>query len=536
MKTNIIDQYSPQNTCQYEANRHVKYTSNNQSKIYPQDKICVSNELKRTVKTGDNQQVEFIYSLRNKRVTATVINESGEKKQVRSEDLPKELKQVDSPEKFKAFLRGAYTKVSTSSNGDYKLYVNQKGLGGMMSRSGSITPTTQAQNVSFHTSSLFEQQPQRLQELLIQVREDNLYFQESNISLSLFEQQCITNPDQVIFELHYQKGINPGIFAEVKEEVKQEEPQPQAPIIQDPLVKRFGINPEAVPGAVGYNITYDRLHYVEQEIFNLAIQELNTKSSAQALQFQRTIKDITFKTTFQILKGGPLTQIQEYPNNVVVVDIFARELGRIKATQTYERLLPETHTVVLWKKAEQEIVLIDPNKFEFSNHISTQQIQALTTLTISSIIPLRLEGDIVYGTQGKTTGYSEYTDPNPLPRDCIDIAVKIAFEINEQQKENIDIKQIEEKVFSQISNKLKLNSAVKKIDCTFIRELQSSNKDTRINAKQTLALNTMQEVLQVINKDIKNFANLTTINQIHEDYNLWKQSKASLEGKTNLRL
>ena len=134
MKTNIIDQYSPQNTCQYEANRHVKYTSNNQSKIYPQDKIDISDKLKHTVKTGDNQQVEFIYSLRNKRVTATVINESGEKKQVRSEDSPKELKQISNPKGFIAFLSNIHVKVSTLSNGDYKLYVNQKGLGAMISR------------------------------------------------------------------------------------------------------------------------------------------------------------------------------------------------------------------------------------------------------------------------------------------------------------------------------------------------------------------------------------------------------------------
>ena len=79
--------------------------------------------------------------------------------------------------------------------------------------------------------------------------------------------------------LHYQEDINP----ETLEEVKQEEFQSQV----GPLVKRFGINSEAVQEAAGYDITYNRLHYVEQEVFNLAIQELSNKPSAQELQGQQ---------------------------------------------------------------------------------------------------------------------------------------------------------------------------------------------------------------------------------------------------------
>ena len=461
MKTNIINQYRPQNTYQYQADRHVKYTSNNQSKIYPQDKICVSNELKRTVRTGDNQQVEFIYFSRNKRVTATVINKSGEKKQVRSEDLPKELKQISNPEKFKAFLRSAYTKVSTSSNGDYKLYVNQKGLGGMMSRSGSITPTTQAQVLTFSTIS-HQQEVEQLKEQLEQAKTQSNYLQVSNTALTLYEQEHIGNPNNVIFELHYQENINAQVeetLKEVKEEVKQEELQPQVSITQGgPLVKRFGINPEAVPGAVGYNITYDRLHYVEQEVFNLAIQELSNKSSAQELQSQ-----------------------QEYPHNVVVVDIFAREQGKIKTTQTG---LPETHTVVLWKKIEQEIVLIDPNNTRFSQHIK----EAYYKLTNTDISILNIENGVIYSTNSKPTGYSKYSEETVKPRDCIDIAVKIAFEINEQQLKFTQFQQIEKNVCSQISNNTPPNiSLTKSLNTTFIRELQSTSHQIRSSTNTSLS-------------------------------------------------
>ena len=133
------------------------------------------------------------------------------------------------------------------------------------------------------------------------------------------------------------------------------------------------------------------------------------------------------------------------------------------------------------------------------------------------------------GTQRRETGYSEYTDLIPQPRDCVDIAVKIAFEINEQQKEGTNIEQINENVFSQISNKKALNTVTQIIDGTFIRELQSSNKNIRRDAKQ--ALGTMQEVLQIINKETKNSASLTTINQIHQKYNSVKEDKIFLGSK-----
>ena len=515
MKTNIIDQYSPQNTCQYETNRHVKYTSNNQSKIYLQDKICVSNELKRTVRTGDNQQVEFIYSSRNKRVTATVINKSGEKKQVRSEDLPKELKQISNPKGFKAFLSSIHVKVNTLSNGDYKLYVNQKGLGGMMSRSGSITPETQG-NENFRRLEL--QQEQLHEQLLLCVQEKN-YNQTQDILSTLVEQQHITYPEKVIFELDYQEGINLEAF----EEVKQEELQPQVPITQGgPLVKRFGINPETVPGVVGYNITYDRLHYVEQEVFNLAIQELSDKSSAQAFQFQRTIKNIeniTLKAAFQILKNKPLTQIQEYPHNVVVVDIFAREQAKIKE----DKYLPETHTVVLWKKRDNKIVLIDPNNAKFSEHIKEACQKSFNKdLTLSNI-----KKGIIYSTNDKKTSYCDY-NTEPQPRDCIDIAVKIAFEINEQQSRRTNLNDIETSTFNAISNNTTLNTDLPKVlDTTFIREIQSSNYKVRKDAIITIRKN--EEVIKAFipnrSTEAKLPKNLNSVSSISKGYDTLQQNE-----------
>jgi len=81
-------------------------------------------------------------------------------------------------------------------------------------------------------------------------------------------------------------------------------------------------------------------------------------------------------------------------------------------------------------------------------------------------------------------GYSSYDEKMPKPRDCIDIAVKIGFELEELQ---LDKKTRGEKEFSiyeavchQISNNKKTSPVVGHfLDCTFIRELQSTRKDIR---------------------------------------------------------
>ena len=128
---------------------------------------------------------------------------------------------------------------------------------------------------------------------------------------------------------------------------------------------------------------------------------------------------------------------------------------------------------------------------------------------------------MTYGTQGNTTGYSEYND-NPLPRDCVDIAVKIVFEINEQQKvQSIDLNMIEQNVFSQISNKKKLNVNVVTIDNTFIRELQSSSVSERRKAKQCLG----DQDTQLIAPRMKNeMRNLVNIKAVFDAYNFLKQN------------
>jgi len=49
---------------------------------------------------------------------------------IKKENIPKELEGLTSPEKFTAFLKSASVRVSEMSDGESKVYVSQKALGG----------------------------------------------------------------------------------------------------------------------------------------------------------------------------------------------------------------------------------------------------------------------------------------------------------------------------------------------------------------------------------------------------------------------
>jgi hypothetical protein len=126
------------------------------------------------------------------------------------------------------------------------------------------------------------------------------------------------------------------------------------------VVKHFSINPEAVSGIVTnklYNLSPTKLHYAEEKILELACSELNCYSSVE---------------DFQNVKPVP---------NTVVVDVFARQGGQLKVNP--RTTLPELDTTVLWKKGENEIVLIDPTTSRFSQHIAKSLNSRFSTLTFT---------------------------------------------------------------------------------------------------------------------------------------------------------
>ena len=243
------------------------------------------------------------------------------------------------------------------------------------------------------------------------------------------------------FETIYQEGIAENSDGELNEDT--------------PAVLRYGLNKDNLIPLEGSYIEKGLLHPYEIELFRLAIGYLNMTPSSEAY-----IQDTT--------PGKP------YANNAVLVDIFDRSTDFVNEGNN------QTHTVVLWRKRDNETMLIDPSNVNFSKNIAN--IYDFTTA--------KIPGNTIYSTNGKHTEYVSYEEEIAKPRDCVDIAVKIAFEINEQQKEGTGIEQIEQNVYRQISNisSIKLNP-IKTLNTTFIRELQSTSNTTRKSANSLLSQN-----------------------------------------------
>lgn len=228
-----------------------------------------------------------------------------------------------------------------------------------------------------------------------------------------------------------------------------------------PAILRYGLDTESktLRSLVGNYIEKGVLHPCEEELFNKALEYLEkTESATNYLQREEINKS--------------------YPNNVVLVDIFDRSSGFINKGQN------QTHTIALWKKKDDEIVLIDPSNIDYSKHL----LEPIKSICKTKITTLNYK--ILYGTAtykgNEITGYSEYDDNKPKPRDCVDIAVKVALELNEQQKLKISLEVQENKMLEQISNDSKYAKHLTKLSFIVIRELQSTNFTARNDAKRTI--------------------------------------------------
>jgi len=502
----------PQAVKNYEASG--QHNSRNSflkdSSVYPQDNVEISSLVKQVIQSIDSKQIELTYSLPLKKVSAEIINKDGSRIEVKNENLPKELREINNPKVFDTFLRNTYAKVSILSDGDYKLHINHKLLGGGY-ESGSITPTTQGKakfDFSDFSAYINKQDNRIIDSKKIFEDIKNLEQNETfdNVSSTndivldsrrtLKELQHIT-ADDFIFQLEYQENIN-----SVQQQMIQSG--------QGLLIKRFGINPEAVKRAADYGIAGDKLHYVEQKVFEDAFKELSTAVSAQASQQQM--------------------QNNSYFNNVVLVDIFVRKQGIIKIDLKSVDC-PETHTVVLWKQTNDTIILIDPSTQGFSSFLKDRIREQFG---IKIVLPkLQSKDGVLYG-----INYSGYSSKNIKGRDCIDVAVKIGFELNELQKELNDIDAILERAIKQITNDSNINDSldsVKKLVLPF-EILQSSNKEIRRNNLDIIKNYTELKEEITINKSSKEKPLSEKFKALDQIAGTFEKDIKSFKGLANLTL
>ena len=149
--------------------------------------------------------------------------------------------------------------------------------------------------------------------------------------------------------------------------------------------------------------------------------EKSAKSSQYKLENAQQIvhhsleKQIVQEAISELLAGDGKT---------ILVDIFARVNGAVKILKDG---IPETHTILLYKNPAQEekheISVIDPSNFLFSSHIANlnhvvahDKLNKITTLH---------KGLQIYTPIKENIG-----SKSDQWRECIDIAVKLAFGFN----------------------------------------------------------------------------------------------------------
>jgi hypothetical protein len=150
--------------------------------------------------------------------------------------------------------------------------------------------------------------------------------------------------------------------------------------------------------------------------------------------------------------------------------------------------LPETHTVVLFKNSEKQFIIIDPSNSSFSKHLSTN-----TKLISDELEILTLQKELRIYEQDKQVG----TGPSASQyRDCIDIAVKIAFGLNKIQE--LDINKIEQTITVQeVTNQKEINENIVLAKEVITRIRQASDSDIREK---------FNKFSTYINKQLKSFS------------------------------
>lgn len=215
-----------------------------------------------------------------------------------------------------------------------------------------------------------------------------------------------------------------------------------------PLVTRYGICADKFSHLCGA-MTLDVLHPVEFYILSKAVKHLLSQPAASSVS----------------------DDVVAYKNNVVLCDIFAREKGddrsiKIDQKKSSSYNFPEVHTVALWQIADNEFILIDPNKEDFSKIIPVVEERPVTKEEAKSgkekfratrFDKLKFDTKLLFkvnvvSASSIDASFKQFYQKGNFDglegegktdlRDCIDIAVKIGFELNELQKGEGDAKEI----------------------------------------------------------------------------------------------
>ena len=286
-------------------------------------------------------------------------------------------------------------------------------------------------------------------------------------------------------------------------------------------VLRFGIN-------IGYDSLIDELTLYNKQLTKTVSDAVQNKLEKQSdvsnisattkyEPFRDKYIDLTSSERFII--GNAIKYLETSIHNVALVDVFPREFNNNNTgVGTINTKSLDTHTALLYKTTENKILVLDPNNPMFSSHLSKYQDTLYTIETLCNTDP-KLK---IYSRPEKTiTGYDK-----TKYRDCIDIAVKIAFVLNNSGS---SYKNLEDIMNSQVIKLITNNSNIDELIFTnrdLIRPKQSSNFEKVIDCNQKMTVYSTIEKLKrekaledftIQTNEIKvNYANI--ISKIDEEH------------------
>ena len=206
-------------------------------------------------------------------------------------------------------------------------------------------------------------------------------------------------------------------------------------------------------------------------------------------------QDIPLHPLEVLLIKDAIGHLSKNNDNTVLVDIFARESdGKIKL----QEFKPETHTIVLYNN-KKELLVIDPSNSDFSKHLASN--------TNKMLISGAFGGNVDILVSSKQLRIYEPVDKNkvgPNPdqfRDCIDIAVKLAFGLN-KFKGKVDVKDMTSlDIVKQVTNSDDMNEYLPDLKETNTLRIKQASDELIRKKFYDLSINIEKQITSLANYD-----------------------------------
>lgn len=282
--------------------------------------------------------------------------------------------------------------------------------------------------------------------------------------------------NQIIKVELYEKNIESVNYTKIYEDIYEN--------MEGNAVTRYGINSlESIKIAVSYNEQLKKLDLIK-------IQGSQTGSKKSGKSNKEEQSDILLHPLEVKIIQSAITSLQLGKQKTALIDIFARDDKEQIQFDTKTKL-PETHTVVLYKNTTSEYIVIDPSNSTFSSHLACK---INNNLIGDSIKIITSEKELkIYSPASK-----DNIGPNPNQyRDCIDIAVKLAFGLN--QIDTIDIKDLTNlESIQEITNNTHIDKYIPSLPDEFSLRIKQ--------ASETKIVKHISSLLKYIDKQLKSFS------------------------------